>query len=130
MRRVVDLGARVLTAGMFISGGWDAFREPGGRAKAPAKIGLPESAALVRANGLGMAAAGAAMAVGIKPRLAAVALAGMLVPTTLAAHRFWEQEEEQGRRMQQIQFLKNAAMLGSLLQIAAFRPGRRGTSDE
>ena len=126
MRLVVDVAARVLTAGIFISGGWDAFREPGGRAKAPGKIGLPESDLLVRANGAGMVIAGSAMALGIKPRLAAVALAGMLVPTTLAAHRFWELEEDQGRAMQQTQFMKNAAALGSLLQIATFRRGRRG----
>jgi uncharacterized membrane protein YphA (DoxX/SURF4 family) len=122
MRRVVDLTARILTSGVFIAGGWDAFRTPGHRAKAPGKIGLPESEALVRANGLGMVIAGSAMAVGIKPRLAALALAGMLVPTTIAAHRFWELEDEQGRAMQQTQFLKNAATLGSLLQIATFRP--------
>ena len=122
MRRIADFTARILTSGVFIAGGWDAFKAPGHRTKAPANIGLPESEMLVRANGLGMVVAGSAMALGIKPRLAALALAGMLVPTTVAAHRFWEQEDEQGRRTQQTQFLKNAAALGSLLQIATFRP--------
>jgi uncharacterized membrane protein YphA (DoxX/SURF4 family) len=128
MRRLVHLIARVLTAGVFIAGGWSTFKEPGRRVQAPPKIGLPESDVLVRANGLGMLAAGSAMAVGIKPRLSALALAGMLVPTTLAGHRFWEEETDQGRAMQLTQFLKNAATLGSLLQIGTYRrpPRRRG----
>src|SRR5205823_5743885 len=83
MRRIADFTARILTSGVFVAGGWDALRAPGHRAKAPAKIGLPESEMLVRANGLGMVLAGSAMALGIKPRLAALALAGMLVPTTV-----------------------------------------------
>jgi putative oxidoreductase len=119
MRRIVDFFARILTSGIFITGGWSALREPGHRAKAPAKIGLPESELLVRANGLGMVVAGTTMAVGIKPRLSALALAGMLVPTTVAAHRFWEEEDERSRAMQRTQFFKNAATLGALLEIAS-----------
>jgi putative oxidoreductase len=119
MRRIVDFIARILTAGVFVTGGWSAFREPGRRAKAPAKIGLPESDLLVRANGLGMVVAGTTMAVGIKPRLSALALAGMLIPTTVAAHRFWEEEDERSRAMQRTQFFKNAATLGALLEIAS-----------
>jgi putative oxidoreductase len=125
VRRLIDFIARVLTAGVFVRGGWATLRAPGRRAVAAGKIGLPESDALVRANGLGMVVAGTTMALGIKPRLSALALAGMLVPTTLAGHRFWEQEDEQGRKMQETQFLKNSATLGSLLQIATFRPKRR-----
>jgi len=122
MRRLIDFVARVLTAGLFVSGGWSTMTKPGRRVKAPTRIGLPESEILVRANGAGMVVAGSAMALGIKPRLSALALAGMLVPTTLAAHRFWEEEAEQGRVQQQTHFLKNAAALGALLEIAAFRP--------
>src|SRR5438105_8145940 len=125
MRRVVDLIARILTAGMFVAGGWSTFREPGRRARAAAKIGLPESDAVVRGNGLGMVVAGSAMAIGIKPRLSALALGGMLVPTTLAGHRFWEEEDAQRRKQQQTQFLKNTAALAALLQIATFRASRQ-----
>jgi uncharacterized membrane protein YphA (DoxX/SURF4 family) len=124
VRRIVDLIARLLTAGIFITGGWSTLKEPGHRAKAPARIGLPESELLVRANGLGMVIAGSTMAAGIKPRLSALALAGMLVPTTIAGHRFWEEEDERARSMQRTQFFKNAATLGALLQIASFRSDR------
>jgi len=39
------------------------------------------------------------------------------VPTTLAGHRFWEEEDEAARAQQTVQFLKNAAMMGGLLLI-------------
>ena len=129
MRRIVDLIARILAAGIFITGGWSTIREPGHRTKAPPKIGLPESEVLVRANGLGMVVAGSAMAAGIKPRLSALVLAVMLVPTTVAGHRFWEEENERSRGMQRTQFFKNAAIFAGLLEIAAFRPASRPPED-
>ena len=125
MRRLVDFIARILAAGVFVTGGWSTLKQPGPRAKAPARIGLPESDLLVRANGLGMIVAGSTMALGIKPRLSALALAGLLVPTTMAGHRFWEEEDERARGMQRTQFFKNAAALGALLEIAAFKPRSR-----
>lgn len=46
-------------------------------------------------------------------------LAGTLVPTTLAGHRYWEIEDKQERAQQRIHFLKNLTMLGGLLIAAA-----------
>ena len=58
-------------------------------------------------------------AMGWFPRLSAAVLAGTLVPTTLAGHRYWEIEDKQERAQQQIHFLKNLTMLGGLLIAAA-----------
>jgi uncharacterized membrane protein YphA (DoxX/SURF4 family) len=41
-----------------------------------------------------------------------------LVPTTLAAHRFWDLEEPAERSRQRTQFLKNTAIFGGLLVVA------------
>jgi putative oxidoreductase len=59
-----------------------------------------------------MAAAGGALALGITPRPAVTVLAGSLVPTTLAGHRFWEQDDDAARLGQVIHFLKNLAIMG------------------
>jgi uncharacterized membrane protein YphA (DoxX/SURF4 family) len=72
---------------------------------------------LVQFNGAVQIVAGTTMALGIFPRLSALALAGSLVPTTLAGHRFWEEEEPGVRSQQTMQFLKNAAMMGGLLLV-------------
>ncbi|HEX2754630.1 MAG TPA: DoxX family membrane protein, partial [Candidatus Limnocylindrales bacterium] len=83
--------ARVLLSGIFISGGMDVLRDPGPRAVIagpflervrPLAPALPSDPVLVvRANAAFQVAAGATLAVGILPRLSALALAGSLVPT-------------------------------------------------
>ena len=118
-RRLMRRTSAVLMSAIYIGAGWDALREPGGRSVKAAAIGLPQSELLVRANGLGMLVAGAALALGVKPRLSALALAGLMVPTTLAGHRFWDEESQQGRRTQEVQFLKNLGLIGGLLLFAS-----------
>jgi putative oxidoreductase len=106
---------RVLIAGVFIHGGWNAFKEPAKRAKQAEKLGLPKADRMVQANGLAMAAGGAALGLGVVPRAAAAGLIASLIPTTLAGHRFWEEEDPQARRMQLTQFLKNLGLIGGLV---------------
>ncbi len=78
---------RAALAAMFIAGGAEAFRRPAPRALKAARLGIPNPELAVRANGAAMVAAGAAMALGYRPRAAATVLAACLVPTTLAGHR-------------------------------------------
>ena len=83
------------------------------------KVTLPASTvSLVRANAAVQVGAGLLFSLGRMPRLAAAALLGSLVPTTLAGHRFWE-EPATTKQQQQIHFFKNLAIIGGLL-IAVF----------
>jgi uncharacterized membrane protein YphA (DoxX/SURF4 family) len=83
--------------------------------------GEPEQA--VRINGAIQLAAGTMLGLGWFPRLSALALAGTLVPTTLAGHPYWEEKDPAARKQQQIHFLKNVTMLGGLLIAAADTDG-------
>ncbi|CAN5191592.1 hypothetical protein BH20ACT5_BH20ACT5_15300 [soil metagenome] len=67
--------------------------------------------------------AGTLLALGRFPRLAALALAGSLIPTTLAAHRFWEADKET-KADQQIHFFKNLGLLGGLMLAAVDTEGQ------
>ncbi len=78
-----------------------------------------ETEQVVRLNGAVQCVAGSMLAMGWWPRLSAAVLAGTLVPTTLAGHRYWEIEDKQERAQQRIHFLKNVTMLGGLLIAAA-----------
>ena len=125
-----DVIARPLIAGMFIYGGLDSARKPAAKADAADKVTAPltdvtglSTADLVRINGIVQIGAGAALALGFFPRPAAVVLGASLIPTTLAAHRFWETSGDE-QRTQTIQFLKNTAMLGGLVLAAASHGGR------
>jgi uncharacterized membrane protein YphA (DoxX/SURF4 family) len=115
-----------MLASIFAIQGYATLRDPG-RVAARAEPVVRQLAAAgvplvpastedaVRLNGAVQVGAAALLAAGWWPRLAALALAGTLVPTTLAGHPFWEIEDPQERAAQRIHFLKNVAMLGGLL---------------
>ena len=63
--------------------------------------------------------AGIALALGILPRLAALALFGFLVPATFVSHSFWLAAGTPSFQGQLINFFKNAGLWGGLLFIAA-----------
>lgn len=67
--------------------------------------------------------AGLMLVVGWKARWAAFLLAAFTAIVTLFFHNFWAMPEAQ-KMMQQIQFMKNLAVIGGLLLVVAFGPGR------
>jgi uncharacterized membrane protein YphA (DoxX/SURF4 family) len=125
--------ARPLLSSMFLVGGWDAVRNPEGKVKKADPVaqaiatrvpGLPQDTeSLVRVNGAVMVGAGALLAIGKYPRLAALALIGTILPTTYAGHRFWEETEEATRAQQRIHFIKNLGLLGGLILAAVDTEG-------
>lgn len=116
---LLRLLARTMLSSIFVLGGYSALTEPGGRAQAVgAVLPLPRPDLMVRLNGAAMVAGGAALALGIKPRLAAIGLAASLAPTTYVGHRFWAQSDPAIRRNHTIHFEKNLALVGGLLTYA------------
>jgi putative oxidoreductase len=125
---------RPAIASIFIIQGLETMRRPERVAKRaePVVQSLAEVADFlprdaeqaVRINGAIQFAAGTLLAIGWAPRLAALAIAGTLVPTTAAGHRYWEEDEPQERTQQRIHFMKNLSMLGGLLIAAADNGGR------
>ncbi len=120
--------ARPLLAAVFVQSGIDTLRNPEPRIKTADPVttkiaqltGLPDDTELlVKLNAGIQVGAGALLAIGKLPRLAALALAASVVPTTVAGHRFWEEVDETSRHQQQIHFAKNMAILGGLV-LAAF----------
>ena len=89
-----------MVASIFVIQGYETFRRPERVApraepvvrplaeRIPAVPAKTEDA--VRLNGAVQMVAGLLLALGRFPRLSALALAGTLVPTTAAGHRFWE----------------------------------------
>lgn len=133
--------ARMLMGSTFVKLGYDAWNSPGGRTQTAGPLlgkmremvpMLPaDDETLVRFNGAAQAVGGAALALGVLPRLSALGLAVSLVPTSLAGHAFWKVDDEQQRAAQRTQFLKNMAMIGGLLLATEPVAGRvaRGARD-
>lgn len=128
--------ARTMLAGVFVSGGINALRNPGPRAELVQQSGLPDKLPpnvpaplrtpqnIVRVNGAVDVLAGLALVRSRTPRLASFALMGSLVPTTLVGHPFWQEKDKQAKSQQQLQFLKNLGVLGGLLLSATDTGGR------
>ena len=128
--------ARPCLATMFVTGGFDALKNPGPKVPAADDVApkiastvpwLPQDTeSLVRINAAVQVGAGLMLATGRLPRVSAALLAGSLVPTTLAGHRFWEATDEATRVQQRLHFFKNLSMLGGLMLAAVDTEGRPG----
>lgn len=133
----IRLVARPMLASMFLMGGVDALSNPGQKTPVADDVTKPlgevvpalrdvDPEVLVRANGAAQVLGGTLLALGKMPRTASTVLAASLVPTTLAGHRFWEEQDPGARTNQQIHFFKNVSMLGGLMVAAMDTEGRPG----
>ena len=109
-----------LLGATFIKLGFDAAVNPGPRVGKAAALGLPNAELAVRGNGAAMVAGGAALTLDKLPRLAALGLIVSMIPTTLAGHPFWDFDGAE-RKAHEVQFLKNAALVGGLLLVLTTR---------
>jgi len=126
--RVVRTVARPMLASVFIVSGLDVLANPEPRAKL-AKPVVDRVASVVpfapsdpvdavRLNAAVHLGAGVLLAAGVMSRLAALALAVSMVPTTIAGHPFWQVDDPVNRKRERVQFLKNTGILGGLLVVA------------
>ena len=114
---------RVLLAAMFVISGFGKITGFEGTAGYIAAKGLPLPevlTALAIAVELG---GGLAILLGWKTRWAAVAVAVFLIVITPIFHGYWSAPPAEAMQ-QQINFLKNASILGGVLLLLSFGPGR------
>jgi putative oxidoreductase len=132
----IRTAARTLLGTLFVGSGVLALRHPDRLARQAKPVadqlspaleaaGLPtDPETLVKVNGAVQVAGGLLLATGHFTRPAAAALAASVVPSTIAAHPFWAEEDPQRRSEQQVQFAKNLGLLGGLLFAAVDRNGK------
>lgn len=102
---------------IFLLSGISKLANPSGTVGYIASVGLPvPTLGLMLAVGVEVLG-GLALILGYRARWAAVALAVFSLTTAFAFHNQF------GDQNQVIHFLKNLAIVGGLLQIAAFGPG-------
>ncbi len=137
---LVRLVARPLLASLFVWAGVKTLMRPDPQvaksepvaerikpALQKAPVQLPtDTKTLVMINAGVHVAGGTMLALGFFPRVAALVLAGSMVPTTVAGHPFWEYDDPAQRNNQTTHFLKNVSITGGLLIAAADTQGRPG----
>jgi len=122
-RDLAALVGRVLLAFMFVYSGFGKVTGFEGTVASIAGKGLPlpqVGAAIAIAVELG---AGLMLAVGWKARCAAVAIAVFTLAAAVLFHNFWTMTD-QAMRTNQVMFMKNIAIIGGMLMVVAFGPGR------
>ncbi|MGH7440617.1 MAG: DoxX family protein, partial [Polyangiaceae bacterium] len=120
LRFVVPLG-RVLFALIFVMASPELLS--GASAGYAAHHGVPYASFAVPLAGLFALLGGLSVAFGYHGRAGAWLLFLFLVPVTLFMHAFWKESDPAAVMMQEVQFMKNVALIGAALLLAFFGPG-------
>jgi putative oxidoreductase len=123
MQPLAALAGRILLAVIFIISGIGKITGFDGTVGYIASKGLPMAQLVAIATIVVEVGGGILLAIGYKARWAALALAVFTLLAAIIFHNFWAVEAAQ-KMNQQINFLKNLAIIGGMLMVFAFGPGR------
>ena len=116
------LTGRILLAALFIPAGISKIVGFEGTVGYIASVGLPLATLAAITAIVVELIAGLALLVGYRIKLAAVILAVFTLVATVLFHNFWALPADQAY-MQQLMFMKNIAVVGGLLMVAALGGG-------
>lgn len=110
---------RIILGGFFIVSGLNHFFKFGMMKGYSASKGLPLPGASVAGTGVMLVLGGSSLLLGLYPRVGAVVLIFFLIAAAFTIHNFWSVRDAQARIADQVNFLKNLALVGALLMILA-----------
>jgi len=122
-RDFAALIARILLAVIFVISGYGKIGGFDGIAAAIASKGVPLPQVAAAITILVELGGGILLVLGWKTRWVALIFFLWLIPTTVLFHDFWASPPDQ-YEAQHINFMKNLAIMGGMLMVYAFGPGR------
>ncbi|PIR47035.1 MAG: DoxX family protein [Candidatus Vogelbacteria bacterium CG10_big_fil_rev_8_21_14_0_10_45_14] len=114
---VLFLIGRILFGGYFAYSGinhfikWDMMRG------FTASKGVPQAGPMVAISGILLLVGGLGIVAGVAIPWAVASLAVFLIPTSLLMHAFWKDTDPMQKMANQINFMKNMALLGAALML-------------
>ena len=120
---ILALLGRVLLASIFVYSGFGKITDFQGTVGYIAGAGLPMAQVLAVGAIIVEFIGGLALLIGFRARWAALAFVIFLIVITPIFHNFWSAPEAEAMS-QQINFIKNMAIIGGMLMVVAFGPGR------
>ena len=119
----LSLVGRIFLAVVFVVSGFGKIAGFAGLVGAITSKGLPAAQVFAVATIVIEVGVGLMLVAGWKARWAAFLLAVFTAIVTFFFHAFWAVPEAQ-KMMEQINFMKNLALIGGLMMVMAYGPGR------
>ncbi len=116
--KALFLIGRSILGGFFLYSGINHFLHKEGMTQYAASKNLPNPELAILASGAVLAAGGASLILGMKPKIGAVSIIGFLAAASPMFHDFWNVDDPQAKQQQMINFSKNMALLGAALALA------------
>ena len=114
---IVLLVGRILFGGFFIMSGLNHFQNVGMMSGYAGSKNVPFPRLAVIGSGVMLVAGGASVLLGIVPVVGLIVLVLFLLSTLATMHDFWNLKEPQQRAAEQVNFLKNVALIGASLAL-------------
>jgi putative oxidoreductase len=106
---------RILFGGYFIMAGLNHFAKLQAMAGYAQAKGVPASKMAVGGTGILLLVGGLSTLFNFYPAIGLGALFVFLIPTTFLMHAFWKIEDPMAKMGEQVNFMKNLALLGGTL---------------
>lgn len=113
------LAGRLIFGGFFVVSGLRHFIQLPAMAAYAGSKRVPAPQLAVLGSGLLAVLGGLSVALGAWPRCGVVLLVVFLVPVSLMMHNYWADSDPQSREFNQVQFMKNLALMGAALMLLA-----------
>jgi putative oxidoreductase len=110
---------RALFGGYFLYNGINHFRNRAMLSGYSASKNVPYPDAAVAGSGAMLVLGGLSVLAGVRPKLGASLIGAFLLGVTPKMHDFWAVEDAGQRMGEQVNFLKNLALLGGAMMTAA-----------
>jgi putative oxidoreductase len=114
---IVLLVGRILFGGFFIMSGLNHFQNVGMMSGYAGSKNVPFPRLAVIGSGVMLVAGGASVLLGIVPVVGLIVLVLFLLSTLATMHDFWNLKDPQQRAAEQVNFLKNVALIGASLAL-------------
>ena len=114
---IILLVGRILFGGFFIMSGLNHFQNLGMMSSYAESKNVPSPRLAVIGTGPMLLVGGASVLLGIEPIVGLTVLILFLLATLVTMHDFWTLKDPQQRAAEQVNFLKNVALIGASLAL-------------
>ncbi len=114
---ITFLIGRILFGGFFFLSGLNHFKNYNGSVGYARMKGVPMPSVAVLGSGALILLGGVGVILGVATAWSLYAIVLFLVPVTLSMHRFWTIADPMQKMGEQINFMKNIALLGAALML-------------